>query len=111
MWKGGTIALKIGIVVMVLGVIVLVSGFVVILSAPWDILNLEAYDAISSVGALLGDMFRLLNWGIIVFVALLGNLFLSGTALILAGYTLYRVPAIQKQEDAASSPEPEVINS
>ena len=94
---------------MALGVIVLVSGFVVILSAPWDILSLDAYNSMAAVGALLGDVFRLLNWGIIVLVVLLGNLFLSGTALILSGYTLYRVPAIQKQEVTVASPEPEVI--
>lgn len=66
------IALKIGIVVMFLGVTVLVSGFVIILSAPWENPSLEAYDAVSAGSSLLGEVFRLLNWGIVVFVALLG---------------------------------------
>ena len=89
----------------------MLSGFYAVLSAPCDIIELEQLDALSSLSFLFGDIIRLVNCGIAKFVALLANLFLSGTALILAGYTLYRVPAIQKQEDAASSPEPEVINS
>ena len=104
--------MKFGIIIMALGVIVLLSGFIVILSAPWDILSLDAYNSMAAFGALLGDMFRLLNWGIIVGAALLGNLFLSGTALILAGYKLYRLPTTQKQEDTTvDSPEPEATDS
>ena len=109
--EGGTSALKIGIAIMVLGVAILLSGVYVVMSAPWDLISFENYNLMSSYSSLFGDVFRLLNWGIATFVALLANLFLSGTALMLAGYTLYCVPAIQKQEEAAVvSTETEDIN-
>lgn len=90
---------------MALGTIVLLSGLYVVLSAPWDLISFEAYDELSTYSALFGDIFRLLNWGITTFVALLANLFLSRTALIIAGYTIYRVPAIQKQQEPVTTPQ------
>ena len=103
--KGGPIALKIGIVIMALGVIVLLSGLYVVLSAPWDLISFEDYGSLSTYSLLFGDIFRLLNWLITTFMALVANLFLSGTALIIAGYALYRVPQIQKQQDLAKTPQ------
>ena len=82
-----------------------------VLSAPWDLIELEQLDALSSLSFLFGDIIRIINWGIATFVILLANLFLSGTALIIAGYTLYRVPGTRKKQDLDKAPQLEVSSS
>lgn len=80
-----------GVLVMVMGLFVLLLGIGVVVLAPWkgisqaqsitppvDIPELEGLEAT-------------VTWLLFTFLALIVNLFLSGIALILVGYGLYKV--------------------
>lgn len=84
--------MKSGIAVMVLGVIVLLCGIGVIALAPWRYIQ-KAQSTASTIPSvpIPEEVTATINWLLYTFIVLIGNLFLSGIALIFAGYGLYKV--------------------